>query len=264
MKSKHLLTIIFSLLLGATTNAVAQTAAPADKPFLQSAATERLYLVTIVTAKSEFAREANAFIKDEYIPAQIKAGIKHLECWRPVFGGANEYWFIAPMENFAAMDKPNTGALLKALGSPEAVVAFTDKINRLSASSRRFVIRVQPELSYLKPDAPLAKIAVVQNLELAGTRGAEFENYLKNDALPLVKKSGRIGRVTAYSVYGETGLFIFEPQESFANLDKGGSIRQVLDVEAVRKMQAKLVEVVARTKPATVITLRPELSILPK
>ena len=260
--------LIFSLLISVfalrATNALAQTAAPADKAFLQSAATERLYLVTIVTAKSEFAREANAFIKDEMIPAYVKGGQKHLECWRPMFGEANEYWFIAPLANFAEFDKPDSGFLLKGLGSPEAAVAYRDKVNRLSASSRRFVIRVQPELSYLKPDAPLAKIAVVQNPELTRTREAEFANYLKNDALPLVKKSGRIGRVTAYSIYGETGWFIFEPQESFADLDKGSSLRQVLDVEAVRKMQAKLLGVVARTKPMTVITLRPELSILPK
>ncbi len=166
------------------------------------------------------------------------------------------------LENFAALDKPDE-TLLKGLGSREAVAAFWNKARSYNTSVRQFVIRVRPDLSYIKPNAPAPKLAFVIKSEIASQRAQEYESYVKNDALPVVRKSGRIGQLRANIVFGGTGVLNFEPQESFANLDKGSAIRQVLDVEGVRKMMAKLQGVLARSE-ITVLLFRPDLSILPK
>jgi len=114
-------------------------------------------------------REAIEFVKNEVVPIRLKGGQKHMECWTSVFGNVHETWFFTPLENFAAMDKP-TGLLLKALGSQEAVNAHVDKSRKYSISIRQFVIRVRPDLSYIKPNAPTPKLAVVIKSELAPQR----------------------------------------------------------------------------------------------
>jgi hypothetical protein len=253
---------VIALLSLPNATAFAQESAPAGKSFMQSASEERLYNVVVYSGKPELWREAIEFVKNEVVPIRLKGGEKHMECWTSVFGNVHEMWFFTPLESFAAMDKP-TGLLLKALGSQEAVNAHVDKSRKYSISIRQFVIRVRPDLSYIKPNAPAPKLAVVIKSEIVSQRTQEFESYVKNDSLPVVRKSGRIGELRANIAFGGTGVLKFDPQESFANLDKGGAARQVLDAEGVRKMMAKLQGVIARSE-ITVLLFRPDLSILPK
>ncbi|MGE0132354.1 MAG: hypothetical protein AB7U82_30090 [Blastocatellales bacterium] len=260
--SKKLFLIVIALLFLPNTTASAQEGAPVGRSFVQSASEERLFTVTVYSAKPEKWSEALRFIKEEAVPANIKGGRKHMEVWTSVYGQSYESWFILPLENFAALDKPDE-TLLKGLGSREAVAAFWNKARSLNNSARQFVIRVRPDLSYIKPNAPAPRLATVVKSEIVPQRMQEYESFVKNDGLPVVKKSGRIGEVRANIVFGGTGVLSFAPQESFANLDKGSAIRQVLDVEAVRKMLSKLQGVLARVE-TTVLVFRPDLSILPK
>lgn len=261
--SKKLFLTVVALLLLPTATAFAQEGAPAGKSFVQSASDERLFTVTVYSAKPEKWSEALQFIKNEAVPANIKGGRKHMEVWTSVYGQSYESWFILPLENFAALDKPDE-TLLKGLGSREAVAAFWNKARSYNTSVRQFVIRVRPDLSYIKPNAPTPKLAVVSKLEIATSRTPEYESFVKNDALPVVKKSGRMGELRTNIVFGEYGASVmsFAPQESFANLDKGNALRQVLDAEGVRKLTAKLQGVLARGE-LTVLLFRPDLSILP-
>lgn len=255
--------LLVILLSALASNAFGQTAPPSGKSFVQAANEERLFTVTVYSAKPELWSEALQFIKNEVVPANAKGGRKHMEVWTSVYGQSYESWFILPLENFATLDKADE-TLLKGLGSREAVAAFWQKARSLNTSVRQFVIRVRPDLSYIKSDAPTPRLAVVSKYEIVPMRSQEYESYVKNDALPLVKKSGRIGELRASIVFGGNGVLNFAPQESFANLDKGTAIRQVLDVEAVRKLQtAKLLGVLAHGE-STVLLFRPDLSILPK
>lgn len=259
--SKKLLLIVITLLFLPTATAFAQNGTPTGKSFVQSASEERLFTVTVYSAKPEKWSEALQFIKNEAVPANVKGGRKHMEVWTSVYGQSYESWFILPLENFAALDKPDD-VLLKGLGSREAVAAFWNKARSLNVSVRQFVIRVRPDLSYIKADAATPRLAVVSKYEITPTRTQEYESYVKNDVLPVVKKSGRIGQLRANIVFGGTGGLSFEPQESFANLDKGSAVRQVLDADAARKLTAKLQGVLARSE-TTVLLFRPDLSILP-
>ena len=140
--SKTLL-LSFIALWSLTAAAFGQSAS--GKSFVQSASEERLFQVTVYSAKPELWSDALRFIKDEVVPANLKGGRKHMEVWTSVFGQSYETWFILPLENFAALDKGDD-ILLKGLGSNEAVAAFWKKARSLNNNVRQFVIRVPDDV----------------------------------------------------------------------------------------------------------------------
>lgn len=262
--SKKLFLIIIALLLLPGATVFAQEGAPIGKSFVQSASEERLFTVTVYSAKPEKWSEALQFIKDEAVPANVKGGRKHMEVWTSVYGQSYESWFILPLENFAAMDKPND-VLLKGLGSREAVAAFWNKARSFNTSVRQFVIRVRPDLSYIKPNAPTPRLAYFNTVEVAYGRRLEYENWTKAEVLPTYKKSDHYGQLRAM-ISGTGAAFsslTIEPHENFTALDKLGAPEQVLGKDGLAKVQAKMNGVITKIERRALL-FRPDLSILPK
>ena len=261
MLRRRLLIITMMLSLLAAT-AFAQNGA-SGKSFVQAASEERMYTVTVYSAKPEMWTESLQFIKNEVVPANVKGGRKHMEVWTSVFGQSYEAWFILPLENFASMDKPDE-TLLKGLGSREAVAAFWHKARSLNTSVRQFVIKVRPELSFIKPDAPTPRLASFSMVEVAYGREAEAHSLIKSEWIPALKKSGRNGTLRASIVAGDvTGYVTFTPRENFAELDQPGATEQALGKDGERKAVAKFAGTITRIERRTLL-LRTDLSILPK
>lgn len=232
------------------------------KSFVQAASEERLYQVTIHTVKPEMWREAIEFVKNEVVPIRTKGGQKHMECWTSVFGDVHDMWFITPLENFALMDKPSN-ILLKALGTQEAVNAHIDKGRRYTNSIRQFVIRVRPDLSYIKPNAGAPKAATVTTVELEYGREEEVWGVIKSEWVPAQKKSDRYGHLRAPVVRGSGNEYLsIVPMENFAELDKPDVMKQVLGEEGLRKALAKFAGNI-KLGERRVLLFRPDLSILP-
>ena len=186
------------------------------KSFVQAASEERLFTVAVYTAKPEMWSESLRFIKEEVVPANLKGGRKHMEVWTSVYGQSYEAWFILPLENFAALDKPDE-VLLKGLGSREAVTAFWNKARSLNTSVRQFVIRVRPDLSYIKPNAGTPKAATVTMVEVEYGREEEVWSLIKSEWIPAHKKADRYGNLRAPVVRGGVnGYLNIGPMESFA------------------------------------------------
>ncbi|MGH9832798.1 MAG: hypothetical protein ACRD9Y_07255 [Blastocatellia bacterium] len=262
--SKKLFLIVIALLFLPTAAAFAREGAPAGKSFVQSANEERLFTVTVYSAKPEKWSEALQFIKNEAVPANLKGGRKHMEVWTSVYGQSYESWFILPLENFAGLDKPDD-VLLKGLGSREAVAAFWNKARSYNTSVRQFVIRVRPDESYIKPDAPTPRLAAIGMIEVMYGKEWELSDWVKAEMLPPVKKSGRDGEIRAGIVAGGVnGYIIFEPRENFAELDKPNPRTQVLGAEGVRKAMAKMPPGAITKIDRRTLVFRPDLSILPK
>ncbi|MBI1766260.1 MAG: hypothetical protein HYR56_33055 [Acidobacteria bacterium] len=256
--------LAFVLLLLCAGNALAQTAAPTGKSFVQSANEERLYQVTVYSAKPELWSEALQFIKNEVVPANVKGGRKHMEVWTSVYGQSYESWFILPLENFAALDKADD-VLLNGLGSREAVTAFWNKARSLNNSVRQFVIRVRPDLSYIKANAPTPKLASFTMTEIAYGREREVVDWMKAEMLPPLKKSDSYGVIRAALSYGETtGHLVITPHEKFAELDQLNPLTRVLGEEGVRKVMAKMPPGAITKLERHTLLFRPDLSILPK
>ncbi len=247
-------------LLAAT--AFAQNGA-SGKSFVQAANEERLFTVSVYTAKPEMWSESLRFIKDEVVPANVKGGRKHMEVWTSVYGQSYEAWFILPLENFAALDKPDE-VLLKGLGSREAVAAFWNKARNFNTSVRQFVIRVRPDLSYIKPNAGTPRAATVTMVEVEYGRDEEVWSLIKSEWIPAHKKADRYGNLRAPVVRGGVnGYLNIAPMESFAELDKPDVMKQVLGEEGLRKAMAKFAGKL-KLGERRVLLFRPDLSILPK
>lgn len=259
-KTNHWIVTITLLLLAVI--AFAQNS-ESGKSFVQTANEERLFTVTVYSAKPEMWSESLRFIKEEVVPANIKGGRKHMEVWTSVYGQSYEAWFILPLENYASLDKPDE-TLLKGLGSREAVAAFWNKARNFNTNVRQFVIQMRPDLSFIKPDAPMPRLAAFNIVEVAYGRRAEYENWVKADILPAYKKTDALGQIRA--TIRNTGAvfssFTIEPHENFASLDKKDRLEQSLGVDGLRKTQAKMQGVITRIERRTLL-FRPDLSILP-
>lgn len=260
--SKKICCIVTLMLSLLAATAFAQNGA-SGKSFVQSANEERLFTVAVYTAKPEMWSESLRFIKDEVFPASIKGGRKHMEVWTSVYGQSYEAWFTLPLENFAALDKSDE-TLLKGLGSREAVAAFWNKAHSLNTSVRQFVIRVRPDLSYIKPNAPTPRLAYFNTVEVAYGRRSEYDQWVKAEVLPNQRKAGDYGQLRAL-IHGTGAAFsslTIEPYENFAALDKPSGTEKALGREAMAKVQAKMQGVVTRIE-RRVLLFRPDLSILP-
>jgi hypothetical protein len=114
-------------------------------------------------------------------------------------------------------------------------------------SVRRFIVRTRPDLSnYMMREGP-PKLAVITAVHVAANRNAEFENYLKNDFLPVMKQAKAM-YFTSQTIFGGNAneYITLVLRESYAELDKGPPMVQVLGEEGAMKLLQKL--------PAGVVT----------
>jgi hypothetical protein len=219
--------------------------------------------ITVVSVKPEMMNEFQNFVKNETNPALRKGGAMWREVWQTtaVAGEAFEYVIVAPIDNFAQYDGPSP--LEKGLGK-EGLAAWQAKASRYINSVRRFVIRTRPDLSYEGKRTGPPKLAVVSHLHVAPGRGQDFENYTKNDFLPVVKQGQVTYRVAETIFGGDANEFVtLTLRESFADIDKGPVAVQVLGAEGAAKLFQKLPAGTLVHVERSFARYVPELSIMP-
>jgi hypothetical protein len=223
----------------------------------EGAATPQLLAVNVVHVKPDMALEWEEFQKKETIPTLQKAGIRQRDAWRTVFGENYEVAFVTPMANLAVRDAPNP--MVKALGE-EGARAYAAKNRRFIASSRSFVIRTRPDLSYATSSEP-PRLAVLSSLSIAPGRITDYENHVKTDVLPIQKKAQSLGYLVSQTIFGGDGneFVTLTLVNSFADLDKGPAAVRVLGAEGAAKLSAKASGIVTRSE-RIVIRYDPELS----
>lgn len=250
------LTVIFALLLGAalTEKVLAQTSA-------QPAARERLS-VTVWSVKPEMVTEYENMLKTETNPALQKGGLKWRNVWQTAtFGNGFEYVMVAPIDNFAQYDQP--APIEKGMGN--GIVAYRAKFRKMINGNRTTVIESRPDLSLLPPAGTVPKMAVVAYVQVAQNRNAEYENFIKNEWLPVVKQSG----VAYYLVYqtllgGNVNEYItVTAHENYAELEKGPPPFRVLGQEGGMKLMQKMPVGVVEKLERVVMRFNPELSFRP-
>ena len=223
----------------------------------EGAATPQLLAVNVVHVKPDMALEWEEFQKKETIPTLQKAGIRQRDAWRTVFGENYEVAFVTQMANLAVRDAPNP--MVKALGE-EGARAYAAKNRRFIASSRSFVIRTRPDLSYATSSEP-PRLAVLSSLSIAPGRITDYENHVKTDVLPIQKKAQSLGYLVSQTIFGGDGneFVTLTLVNSFADLDKGPAAVRVLGAEGAAKLSAKTSGIVTRSE-RIVIRYDPELS----
>src|SRR5439155_9557960 len=238
----QVVSVIALLLFAAQSHtSLAQTTNTNSGQTAAAAPDQRQWLsITVVSVKPEMMNEFQNFVRNETNPARRKGGAMWREVWQTtaVAGEAFEYVIVAPIDNFAQYDGP--GPLEKGLGK-EGLAAWQAKASRYINSVRRFVIRTRPDLSYEGKRTGPPKLAVVSHLHVAPGRGQDFENYTKNDFLPVVKQGQVTYRVAETIFGGDANEFVtLTLRESFADIDKGPLAVQVLGAEGAAKLFQKL------------------------
>jgi hypothetical protein len=233
---------------------------PAERPAQSGsdAAAPQLLAVNVVHVKPELVVEWEEFQKKETIPMLQKAGIREREAWQTAIGEAFEVAFVTPMASLAVRDEPSP--MVKALGE-EGARAYGVKNRRFIVSSRSFVIRTRPDLSYAPPRSEPPKLAVISALSIAPGRMTDYANYVKNEILPIQKKAQSKGYLVSQTMFGGDGseFVTLSLVDTFADLDKGPAATRVLGAEGAAKLTAKTAGIVTHVE-RKVIRYNPDLS----
>lgn len=237
--------------------------AQAPTPTPQATPAAEFLSITVVSVKPEMVVEFQNFMKNTTNPALKKGGIKWREVWQSTgaAGDAFEYVIVAPVAKLADFDGP--GPLEKGLG-PQGVSAWQTKAGSLVNSVRRFIIRTRPDLSFATQPTAVPKLAVVHSVRVAPNRNTDYENYLKNDFVPVMKQAGVTYLVTQTIFGGDANEYItLTMRDSFADLDKGPVHIQTLGPEAAQKLTQKMPAGTVVHLERSIARFVPELSIIP-
>ena len=218
--------------------------------------------ITVVSVKPEMMIEFQNFMKNTTNPALKKGGIKWREVWQntSAAGDAFEYVLVTPVAKLADYDGP--GALEKGLDA-QGLTAWQAKAGSLVTSVRRFIVRTRPELSFMAQRTGAPKLAVVQSVHVAPGRNNEYENYLKNDFVPVMKQAG-VTFLVSQTIFGGNGneYITLTMRDSFADLDKGPVLIQALGPEGAQKLTQKLPAGTVVHLERSLTRFVPELSIM--
>ena len=232
-------------------------------PTPQAAPTPEFLSITVVSVKPEMMAEFQNFMKNTTNPALKKGGVKWREVWQSTSaeGDAFEYILVTPVAKFADFDGP--GPLEKGLG-PQGVPAWQTKAGSLVTSVRRFIIRTRPDLSFATQRTGAPKLAVVHSVHVAPDRNSDYENYLKNDFVPVMKQAG-VTYLVSQTIFGEDAneYVTLTMRDSFADLDKGPVLVQALGPEGAQKLMQKLPAGTVVHLERSIARFVPELSIIP-
>jgi hypothetical protein len=240
-----------------------QSLAQTPTPTPQAAPAPELVSITVVSVKPEMMIEFQNFMKNTTNPALKKGGLKWREVWQNTgaAGDAFEYVLVAPVPKLAEFDGP--GALEKGLGA-QGLPAWQTKAGSLVNSVRRFIIRTRPDLSFSARSTGTPKLAVLHFIQIAPNRNDDYENYLKNDFVPVMKQAGVTYLVSQTIFGGNANEYItLTMRDSFADLDKGPVHVQVLGQEGAQKLMQKMPAGAVVNLERSIARFVPELSIIP-
>ena len=252
---------VTALLLGAAQLNPSLAQNPTPTP--QAAPASQWLTITQVSVKPEMMVEFQNFMKNTTNPALKKGGLKWREVWQSTnyAGDAFEFVIVAPFDKFAEFDGPSP--IEKALGS-QGFADWSAKAGSLVKSVHRYIIRTRPDLSNMGKRTGPPKLAVVSSIHVAINRNADFENYTKNDYMPVMARNGATYLVSQTIFGGDANEYVtLTMRDSFAEIDKGPVPIQVLGMEEAQKLFQKLPAGTVTLIERSIVKFVPELSIMP-
>jgi hypothetical protein len=216
--------------------------------------------LTVTRIKPDMLTEWQELQKNETLPALQKAEVKVRDVWvSALFGEYYEFVTVAPIANFAQYDGP--GPTVRALGQ-EAARAYGAKLRKMLVSQHGYVLQARPDLSVQGKTQEPPKMAVVTMVRVAPGRTTEFENFIKSDLLPVIRKADLKGYYISQTVLGGdaneyTALALIE---NFAEIGKGEPLARVLGQDGANKLRQKLAGIVTNVE-RSVYRYVPDLSL---
>lgn len=193
--------------------------------------------VTITQVKPDMLHEWMDLQKNEVIPALKKAGVTRRTVSRTVFGNTYEYTTIQPFDKYGEMDSGNPFA--KALG-PQGAARLSEKLRKCVSGSFTYVITRMPDLTNPRTSQEPPAIAVSQRVRVAPGKNQEWEDFQKNEILPIYKKL-KIARSVSRRGFGGNSRdrSMTTYYSNFAELDAGNPFAKVLGPGGTAKLFAK-------------------------
>ncbi len=259
---KRTLTLVLMLFAAALAPRGSFAQTPGAGPSPSPTRGERL-AVTVIQVKPEAVMEFENMVRTEINPALAKGGAKWSDVWATAtFGNGFEYFIVGPIESFAQYDSP--GPLMRGLGR-EGYAAWAARAGKLINGLRTFAMEFNPELSHETKMTGPPKMGVLSFVSVTPGREGEFEGYVRNEMLPVVKRSGVAGYWFHRTLMGgDAGEYItLTLHDNFADLDKGPPWVRVLGREGSAKLLQKLAPGVVTRIERKFVRLVPELTYRP-
>ncbi|MFN2493895.1 MAG: hypothetical protein ABR501_13535 [Pyrinomonadaceae bacterium] len=252
---------LVALLLGVAQMNASMAQIPTPTP--PAAPPSQWLVITQVNVKPEMMAEFQSFMKNTTNPALRKGGVKWREVWQSTnyAGDAFEFVIVTSFDKFADFDGPSP--LERALGS-QGFADWSAKAGSLVKGVHRYIIRTRPDLSVMSRMSSPHKLAIVSFVHVANGRNQDFENYTKNEHLPVMAKGG-VNYLVSQTIFGgDANQYVtLTARDSFAEIDKGPVPAQVLGTEGALKLFQKLPAGTVTHIERTIMRFVPELSIMP-
>ena len=180
------------------------------------------YSVNVVTVKRETAAEWREFQKTQSIPLQQRGGMKMRDTWASgaPFGDGLTFVLVTEIEKFADYDQP---PLPQRLLTGEALRTYQATNQRLVTSNRMYAVQSRPELSIAPAAGATIMGAILTETIVVNGHADQYEAYLKNDLVPVLKKGNVLGYNVGRTVFGGNANEYHTLQyfDSYAEIDKG-------------------------------------------
>ena len=203
------------------------------------------YSINVVSVRPERLDDWLALQRNEAIPALQKAGVRERGAWVSVYGDGFEYFFATPLAKMADRDQP--GPFVRALGE-DGARAYNAKLRGMVERTRAIAIQALPDMSIVPPPSFEPKLAVLTFSYVAPGRGPDYENYLKTDLLPAIRKAQPAGFLHSRTIFGgDAGEYVsLRYIDSFAEIDKGPLLTQAVGAAAAGRITAKAAGMLTR------------------
>lgn len=212
----------------------------------QSPAAPARLSVQIINVKPEALNDWLALQQKETIPALKKIKAPAREAWTTsTFGEGFQYFFSQPLDKFAQYDNPQ-GPMIRALGEEGARI-YNEKVRKMIVSVQTLAITIMPE-SIVPPPTYEPKFMVLNFAYAVPGRAADYDAYLRNDLIPVIRKAKPTGFVMSRTLHGgDANEFVTARyMDQMADLDGPNLQTQAIGAEAANKMGAKTVGMLQR------------------
>jgi antibiotic biosynthesis monooxygenase (ABM) superfamily enzyme len=191
-------------------------------------------VVTFVSVKPDQVSEFEAWQK-ELMAAYKKADVPSRDVVQTIMGDLFEYISIYPVSHFADLDGPTP--VEHALGKEEAD-KLMQKGRAYIQSAHRIASIGRDDLSLNAQRASAAPYALVIIVQLMPGKTSNFEAWLKNQYLPVLKKADVKNFWTSRTVFGgdPDETVMVTPLDKMAAIDAGPPAERVLGKEGAQKL----------------------------
>lgn len=236
-----------ALLISAGAQTNAQTNTPAQPAWS---------VIVVSKVKPEARQEWEAYQK-EVTAAYKKAGVPSRAVLQTVFGDLNEFVSVAPLSKFSEMD--GDGPVVRALGA-EGAAKLMRRGAALVTSLHRFASLANQDLAIHTKATEPEVYAMVTTYTLAPGKAQEFNAYMRDDYIPMLKKAEVANFWVSQTVFGGPNERVaVRLMKKLGEIDGGPLARRTLGAEGAQKLAAKAAGLYTSSR-TSIVRYRADLS----